>query len=162
MDKDGRKREESSCNCGALRKASRRMSRIYDEALSPVGLGSSQHTILAELSRRTEQAPTLWELADALVMDRTTITRNLRPLERDGYITVLPSEVDRRSKLVALTAAGKQKFEEASVFWLQAQKKFEQAFGAAQARLFRSQLLEIAKDDTFAAAMTINKESTLL
>jgi DNA-binding MarR family transcriptional regulator len=137
------------------------MSRIYDEALSPVGLGSSQHTILAELARWTDQAPTLWELADALVMDRTTVTRNLRPLERDGYVTVLASEVDRRSKLVALTHAGKEKFAEARVFWLQAQKKFEQAFGSAQARLFRSQLLEIARDDTFAAAMKIGHEDEL-
>jgi DNA-binding MarR family transcriptional regulator len=135
------------------------VTRIYDEALAPVGLGASQHTILAELARRTEQPPTLWELADALVMDRTTITRNLRPLERDGYVTVHSSDVDRRRKLVALTAAGKDKFAEASVFWLQAQNKFERAFGATQTRVFRSQLLEIAKDSTFAAVMNASLEN---
>jgi DNA-binding MarR family transcriptional regulator len=158
MDMNGRKAKESLCNCGALRKASRRVTRIYDEALAPVGLGSSQHTILAELARWTEQPPTLWELAEALVMDRTTITRNLRPLERDGYVTVHSSDVDRRSKRVALTAAGKDKFAEASVFWLQAQKKFERAFGAAEARLFRSQLLQIARDNTLGSAMNASLE----
>jgi len=147
------RREESSCNCGALRKASRRVSRIYDDALAPVGLGSSQHTILAELGRRTDQPPTLWELSQALVMDRTTIARNLRPLERDGYVAVRPSDVDRRSKLVVLTAAGKAKLAESRVFWLQAQKTFERIFGATEAQQLRSQLLSIANNDAFETAI---------
>ena len=140
-------RQMSSCNCGALRKASRRVSRLYDEALAPSGLGSSQHTILAEITRWGDQAPTLWELAHSLVMDRTTIARNLRPLEREGYVSVRPSEVDRRSKLVALTPAGKAKFAESKVYWSQAQKAFERSFGAEQAAWLRSQLLSIANAD---------------
>ncbi|KAF1006708.1 MAG: hypothetical protein GAK28_02382 [Luteibacter sp.] len=139
-----RQREESSCNCGALRKASRRVSRLYDEALAPSGLGSSQHTILAEIARWGDQAPTLWELAHYLVMDRTTIARNLRPLEREGYVSVRPSDVDRRSKLVGLTPAGKAKLAESKVYWLQAQKTFERSFGVDEASLLRSQLLSIA------------------
>ena len=153
MASDFRPREASLCNCGALRKASRRVSRIYDEVLAPVGLGSVQHSILAETARWTEQAPTLWELADALVMDRSTIARNLRPLERDGYLTVLPSEVDRRSKLVSLTPEGRAKLAEARVLWLRAQKSFEQTFGAVEAGALRSQLLAIANDSKFGASM---------
>lgn len=141
------KRDESLCNCGALRKASRRVSRIYDEALAPTGLGSSQQTILAEIGRWADQPPTLWELSESLVMDRTTIARNLRPLERDGYVSVLPSHIDRRSKLVALTPAGKAKLAESRVYWLQAQKTFERAFGATEAALLRSQLLSIARSE---------------
>lgn len=142
-----RQRDPSSCNCGALRKASRRVSRLYDEALAPTGLGSSQHTLLAEISRWGTEAPTLWELAESLVMDRTTIARNLRPLERDGYVAVRPSDIDRRSKLVALTPAGQAKLAETKVYWLQAQKTFERAFGASEAALLRSQLLSIANAD---------------
>lgn len=144
-------RQESPCHCGALRKAARRMSRIYDEALASAGLGASQHAILAELARWAEQPPTLLELADALVLDRTTIGRNLRPLERDGYVTVLPSDSDRRRKLVALTPVGKAKLAQASVLWQQAQEKFEQAFGSARARGLRAQLLAIANDNLTAA-----------
>jgi DNA-binding MarR family transcriptional regulator len=154
MTMEVRKREESSCNCGALRKASRRMSRIYDEALAPAGLGSSQHAILAESARWTGKSPSRWELADALVMDRTTLTRNLGPLQRDGYVLLSSSETDRRSKLVALTPAGKAKLAEARVLWRKAQKEFERAFGADEARLLRSQLLAIATSSTFEPGST--------
>jgi DNA-binding MarR family transcriptional regulator len=153
MTADIRPRDASLCNCGALRKASRRVSRIYDEALAPTGLGSVQHSILAETARWTAQPPTLWELADALVMDRSTIARNLRPLERDGYLTVLPSETDRRRKLVTLTSAGQAKLAQARVFWLQAQKNFEKTFGMPESVALRSRLLAIANDSTFAASM---------
>ncbi|KJV26135.1 MarR family winged helix-turn-helix transcriptional regulator [Luteibacter yeojuensis] len=135
------------CNCGALRKASRRVSRLYDEALAPIGLGSSQHTLLVEISRwEGSQAPTLWELAESMVMDRTTIARNLKPLERDGYVAIRPSKTDRRSKLVSLTAAGTAKVAESKPYWLQAQKAFERAFGAKEAAVLREQLLSIAND----------------
>ena len=150
-------RQESPCHCGALRKAARRMSRIYDEALAPVGLGASQHAILAELARWADRPPTLLELADDLVLDRTTIGRNLRPLERDGFLTVLTSDRDRRSKLVSLTTAGKRKLAQASVLWQQAQDNFEQAFGSTQARLLRSQLLAIANGDLSAATRKNNQ-----
>ncbi|ARP84139.1 hypothetical protein CAL12_27205 [Bordetella genomosp. 8] len=144
MDPLPRKRPPSPCNCGALRKAARRISRLYDEALAPVGIGAGQHAILAELARWADDAPTLWELADALVLDRTTIGRNLRPLERDGYVDIRPCAIDRRKKRVGLTPAGRRKLAESAIHWQQAQDAFERSFGPAQARSLRSRLLAIA------------------
>jgi DNA-binding MarR family transcriptional regulator len=160
MPSTARETLASPCNCGALRKASRRVTRLYDEALAPAGLNSSQHALLAELERWSDQPPTILELADALVIDRTTIARNLRPLERDGYIGIRASEVDRRSKVVTLTAAGRKKLGQAKVLWKQAQDAYETALGATQARLLRSQLLAIATNDLLANTVKARSNTT--
>ena len=81
--------EPNSCNCAALRKASRRMSQFYDAALAPCGLKSTQFAVLAEIERRAEMPPTIRDLAERLVMDQSTIGQNLRPLEREGLIALV-------------------------------------------------------------------------
>jgi DNA-binding MarR family transcriptional regulator len=75
------------CFAGAARKASRRLTQFYDDALEPCGLRSTQYTILAELARFASP-PTLAELARALVSDRSAVGHNLRPLIRDGYVAL--------------------------------------------------------------------------
>ena len=95
------------CFVGAARKASRRLSQFYDEALEPSGLVRPEYAILAELARSGEP-PTLAELASALVSDRSAVGHNLRPLVRDGYVAVEPGVEDRRERRIVLTARGQR------------------------------------------------------
>src|SRR5215471_18043751 len=92
------------CNCGALRQAARRVTRLYDEALAPVGLSTNQFSILARLNRVGPS--TIQELARLLVMDRSTLGHLLRPLEKRGFVRLEISKSDRRSRVVRLTQAG--------------------------------------------------------
>ncbi|MEJ1978353.1 MAG: MarR family winged helix-turn-helix transcriptional regulator [Acetobacteraceae bacterium] len=86
-----------------MRKASRRLTQLYDDALGPAGIRSTQFAILTELDRRAKAPPTMRELANALVMDRSALGHNLRPLERDDFIELRESDEDRRRRYVALT-----------------------------------------------------------
>jgi DNA-binding MarR family transcriptional regulator len=134
----------TACTATALRKASRRLTQLYDEALEPSGLRSTQYAILSELDRRAKEPPTMRELADALVMDRSSLGHNLRPLERDGLIAREESNEDRRRRHVAVTARGYATLREARRLWLKAQKRFDDVFGKAEAERLRATLLGIA------------------
>jgi DNA-binding MarR family transcriptional regulator len=103
------------CNCGALRQAARRVTKLYDDALAPVGLGVNQFSILARLNR---VGPiTIRELAQLLVMDRSTLAHLLRPLDKRGFVQLEVSERDRRSRMVKLTQAGKAAVAKARPRW---------------------------------------------
>jgi DNA-binding MarR family transcriptional regulator len=138
--------ELNRCNNTALRKASRRLSQAYDEILEPSGLKATQLSILAEIDRRGDEPPTMKALAEALVMDRSTLGQNIRPLERDGLLALTDNPTDGRSKNVVLTKAGKGKVVEAEVMWRIAQDLFETHFGAREAAALRKALLLIATD----------------
>jgi DNA-binding MarR family transcriptional regulator len=140
-------REESACYATAMRKASRRLTQLYDGALEQSGLRSTQLAILAELARRSKQPPTMAELANALVMDRSALGHNLRPLNRDGLITFVADENDRRRRHVALTSHGKAKFREAKRLWQTAQRRFLEVFGRTEGMSLRATLLGIANDE---------------
>ena len=120
---------------------------MYDTLLAPAGLKSSQYGILSELNSRGATLPTVNELAAALVMDRSTLGQNLRPLERDGLVKLLTDPKDRRSRLIALTKQGFAKFNEAARYWRVAQDRFETAFGQEKAAALRSALLTIAYNE---------------
>ena len=97
------------CTCLAVRQAARHITQFYDQHLAPVGLRTTQFSILARLRR---QGPmTINALADELVMDRTTLGRNILPLEREGLISVAPGRTDRRSKELRLTGAGVERLQ---------------------------------------------------
>ncbi len=130
-----------------MRKASRRLTQLYDDAISPSGLRSTQFAILSELDRRAKAPPTMRELADALVMDRSALGHNLRPLERDDYIQLQESDADRRRRHVVMTPQGKAKFKEAKRLWQSAQDRFTKVFGPAAAAALRTTLLTIAYDE---------------
>ena len=85
------------------------------------------------------------DLADALVMDQSTIGQNLRPLERDDLITVVPDKTDRRRRLVKLTKQGRSRLAAARPFWQAAQTRFESNFGKREAASLRVTLLNIAE-----------------
>src|SRR5258705_8627337 len=94
----------ADCNCLALRSAARHVTQFYDQLLARTGLRSTQFSILAALR---EKAPlTINGLAKVMVMDRTTLGRNILPLERDGLIRIEPAARDRRAKELHLTKAG--------------------------------------------------------
>jgi DNA-binding MarR family transcriptional regulator len=130
------------CNCGALRQAARRVTKLYDDALAPIGLGVNQFSILARLSRVGPS--TIQDLARLLVTDRSTLGHLLRPLEKRGLVKLDVSEQDRRSRIVALTHAGKAAVAKARPRWAAAQRSFESAFGKEAAFELRAVLKEVA------------------
>ncbi|MCI0330417.1 MAG: MarR family winged helix-turn-helix transcriptional regulator [candidate division Zixibacteria bacterium] len=95
----------SECTCFNLRKASRAVTQMYEAALEPAGLRAPQFGILAAVA--ATKSVTITRLAEILVMDRTTLTRNLKPLTSRRLVKVLPG-ADRRSKKVELTKKGSE------------------------------------------------------
>lgn len=135
------------CTCGSLRKASRRISQFYDCALAPVGIKSTQFSILSEVERRSiEGHVTMCELAVAMVMDRSTLGHNLRPLQRDGLLTLRLGQDDKRKRYVELTRKGQSVLHRAQELWRGAEGRFEKIFGKQNAVELRSVLLSIANN----------------
>jgi DNA-binding MarR family transcriptional regulator len=136
-----------ACTCGSLRKASRRISQFYDAALAPAGIKSTQFSILSEVERGSIAGPlTMCELAAAMVMDRSTLGHNLRPLERDGLVVMRPARHDRRKRHVELTSKGKSLLPRARHLWRRAEDRFERIFGKDAAAELRAVLLGIANN----------------
>ena len=116
----------SVCSCVNLRMASRAVTQLYDSLLQPSGLKATQFGLLVALSA-TGEAP-LTRVAQAMVMDRTTLTRNLRPLVDRGLVRVKPGE-DRRSRMISLTGKGEKSLKTALPLWEKAQKKIIEGLG---------------------------------
>ena len=137
------------CNCLALRQASRHVTQFYDQVLASTGLRATQYSILARLQRNGPM--TINALAAELVMDRTTLGRNILPLQRDGLISVGPGRSDRRSKELRLTKSGQARFRLALKGWTEAQAQFERTFGVRRARALRTLLDEVTSSELTAA-----------
>ena len=135
----------AACNCLALRQATRHVTQFYDQFISPLGLRATQYSILARLQRKG--AMTINALAAELVMDRTTLGRNILPLERDGLIAVGPGKSDRRSKELRLTGKGIARFRAALKAWQRAQQRFEAAFGTERAEELRALLQQVVASE---------------
>jgi DNA-binding MarR family transcriptional regulator len=131
-----------SCNCYALRQATRHVTQLYDRILAPLGLRATQFSLLAEVERLGPIS--LIPLADAMVMDRATLGHNIRPLEANGYLTLSVGQ-DRRSREVSLTRAGRKVLNQAKPLWQRAQAIFETEIGASDAASLRSVLNRIAE-----------------
>lgn len=114
------------------------MAQLYDQHLAEVGLTSSQFGVLSHLERLGSQSVAV--LAQALVMDRTTLTRNLAPLQRAGWVEVAAAKDDRRRRDLHLTAAGHEKLQAARPHWRRAQAAFEKHFGTQEAASLRALL----------------------
>ena len=138
--------DQMPCHATAFRKAARRVTQLYESALTETGLRSTQFAILSELNDRADKPPTMAELAESLVIERSALGHTLRPLERDGYLVLQEGE-DRRQRRIVLTAKGKAKFKEGSCAWRIAQEHFEAIFGRAESRNLRLILLNLAYDD---------------
>jgi DNA-binding MarR family transcriptional regulator len=129
------------CNCFALRQAARYVTQIYERHLGKVGVTAAQFTILAKLARQASL--TMVDLADKMVMDRTTLVRALKPLQRDGLVIAEPAEHDARTHVFSLTKDGERVFSEAILAWRAAQEEFETRFGRKRAKALRAELFEL-------------------
>ena len=129
------------CNCFALRQAARYVTQLYERHLAPVGLTAAQFSLLAKLARRGDW--TMAELAESMVMDRTTLGRAIRPLERDRLLAIGAGD-DGRTRSLRLTPAGQTRLKAAAVKWREAQNEFERAFGADHAADLRGVLQRVA------------------
>jgi DNA-binding MarR family transcriptional regulator len=138
------------CNCLAIRQASRHVTQFYDQFLSASGLRTTQYAILSRLQHSGPMP--INALAAALVMDRTTLGRNILPLERDGLIEIGASPADRRRREVRLTAAGAARLRAARQGWKVAQQRFDEVFGADRAAALRDLLREVTASDFAGAA----------
>ena len=132
------------CNGLALRKAVRRVGQLYDAVLAPSGLRASQRSLLVHVGRG--RAPTLTALAQALVLDRSALARNLKPLEREGLVEVFVDAEDRRVRRVRLTSSGKARLARSHRLWQQAQARFEAAYGPERSAALRLALAELVTD----------------
>src|SRR6516165_289293 len=151
------RKTSEECNCFAVRAAARHVSQSYDRFLAPTGLRTTQYSILARLKRKG--ALTINALAEDMVMDRTTLGRNILPLQRDGLITIKSAASDRRAKELRLTKAGENRLQEALEGWSKAQARFEAAFGEKRAADLRA-LLRTAAASEFAPTSLIGKSAT--
>src|SRR5260221_1892724 len=130
------------CSCSALRQAARHVTRFYDDALAPVGLGLNQYSILSKLSRSGPK--NLQDLADLLVTDRSSLGHLLRPLEKRGLLAIGVSEEDRRHRLITLTTAGAALVRKAKPRVCQARRRFARVFGGDEALSLRTVLRKVA------------------
>ena len=125
------------CACFHLRRATRAVTQLFDNTLQSSGLRSTQFVILAAI--HDNAGPRLPDLAEALNVDRSTLTRNLQPLERDGLLKVVPGKTSR-AYTVRLTAKGRRFLARTIPLWEEAQSRFVKQFGA---RRWKSMLKDL-------------------
>jgi DNA-binding MarR family transcriptional regulator len=133
------------CNCFAVRAAARHITQVYDQLLAPAGLRTTQFSILAKLKRLGPL--TINTLARDMVMDRTTLGRNILPLERDGLIRIEATPSDRRAKELHLTKSGEKRVQAAHEGWSEAQARFEATFGPRRAAELRKMLRAVVASE---------------
>lgn len=133
------------CSCHGLRKATRHLTQFYDQRLAPIGLNIGQYALLGRLAARGPIA--LGAFAAIMAMDRTTLGRNLLPLERDGLVTATPDPEDRRSRRLALTAEGQARLAAARPVWATAQEDLEHRFGADRTQALRLLVADLLDTD---------------
>jgi DNA-binding MarR family transcriptional regulator len=121
-------KQGSMCAAGTLRRANRVVSRYYDTILKPSGLRATQYTVLSLVAYKTPIS--INQLAKMLVMDRSTLARDLQPLERQGFVSIAISETDNRVRLVSITEQGQAVIRLAQPLWLEAQTRISEIFGA--------------------------------
>jgi len=131
-----------NCACFNVRKSARVLTKHYDDALQSLELKPTQFTILAVLS--SVDAITVTDLADYMILDRTTLTRNLRPLERQGMIQTGAGD-DRRTRMISLTKKGLNKLKAAIPLWKQAQKDVTKYLGSSRFDNFLNELNYVEK-----------------
>jgi DNA-binding MarR family transcriptional regulator len=125
----------SPCLCSALRKATRAVTRIYDDALRPAGLRVTQFSLLRQLARRG--ALRMRDLSAAVVIEETALNRSVRALHGHGWIAI-KTGADRRERMLSITAAGRALLAEAEPLWQAAQQRMNDQLGGTWDPLLRS------------------------
>jgi DNA-binding MarR family transcriptional regulator len=131
------------CACTTLRKATRAISRIYDDALAAVGMNITQFAILRVIGRAGDGGVPLSRLAESLVMDKTSLYRGLGPLIRSGWVVVTQAGKGR-TKLVCLTTEGRRVRDAAAEPWEAAQSKVVEAFGLERWAALHQSIADLA------------------
>lgn len=134
-----------TCICLHTQRAARALARRFDMALAPVNLTHGQFSILVSLNRPV--APAIGAVAGVLAMDRTTLTANLKPLERRGLVKVAVDRHDKRSRLLVLTAAGKRLLAKAVPVWRLAHSDVDRRFAKPDRNALRAGLLALSGID---------------
>jgi DNA-binding MarR family transcriptional regulator len=135
----------NECTCLAVRQAARHITQFYDQHLASTGLRTTQFSILAKLKRMGPM--TINTLAEELVMDRTTLGRNILPLEREGLLAIAPGRTDRRKKELHVTPSGVERLREARKGWSEAQARFAKVFGEQRTAGLRALLFEVSSTE---------------
>lgn len=128
----------AECLCFRSRRLARQITRAYDDALRPLGIEATQLTLMNAIAMGGREGSRMRRIADALAMDMSTLSRNLKPLERDGLIEIVRQPEDRRVKIARLTPSGERRLEEALPLWDKATGRISSALGetaAAEMRL---------------------------
>ena len=129
-----------ACACGRLRRATRALTQLYDDAMAPAGLHLTQFSLLRTLARR---GPTrITELAAAALLDRTALSRNLDPLVARGLVAIVPGK-DARTREVSLTRSGARAIRAAEPYWKRAQADVAKRLGSAKLDALIATLAEI-------------------
>jgi DNA-binding MarR family transcriptional regulator len=144
--KQTRLRKESSCHCTRLRKASRRITQLYDMVLAPSGIKITQRAVLAQIER--SEPVSVGILAHALVMDAGGLAHTLKPLVRDGWVSIEEDPQDRRNRVIRLTTLGKTKLRQSDALWDIANRSVEKGLGRAQSKALRD-AVELLISDHF-------------
>ena len=133
-----------ACLCLHSQRAARTLARRFDDALATVNLSSGQFSLLVSLNRPVP--PSLGAVAELLAMDRTTLTANLKPLQRRALVKVAVDKHDRRSRLLLLTAAGRNLLARAVPIWRRTHGELDRRFSARRLAQLRSGLLALTAD----------------
>ena len=129
------------CLCFGVHRAARTLARRFDAAFAPLGISHGQYSLMVSLNR--PEPPRLGETAAFLAMDRTTLTANLKPLERLGYVEIVPDKEDRRSRRLILTEAGRKLLAAAVPIWRKTHDEVD-GYLSGSPNALRGQLMEVA------------------
>lgn len=135
-------RVRDTCLCLHAQRAARALARRFDDALRPVGLTNGQFSLLMSLNR--PEPPGIGPVAALLAMDRTTLTAALKPLERRGLVEITTGLKDKRSRLLALTAAGRGLLAEAAPIWERTHASIERLLPEGDVERLRGALRELS------------------
>ena len=124
------------CTAAALRRMARLATVVYDDALRPLGLKLTQYSLLINI--RDSDAVSVTELSDRMMMDRTTLTRNLAPLRKAGWVQV--GDIDRRTRRITLTDEGQAVLERAIPIWESAEMQVRERIGLEESSELRDRL----------------------
>jgi DNA-binding MarR family transcriptional regulator len=130
------------CLCLHVQRAARALARRFDAALRPAGLTQGQFSLLTSLNRA--EPPTIGSVANLLALDRTTLTANLKPLERRGLVKVAVDPHDKRSRRLILTAAGRASLAAAAPIWKREHARVERLLQTATPDVLRAGLREVS------------------
>lgn len=133
-----------SCLCLHIRRAARTIARRFDDAFRPLDLTSGQYSLLMSLNRPSP--PYMKDIADLLAMDRTTLTANLKPLERRGLVDITPDPKDKRGRLLSLTRDGMALLARAFPIWKQTQSQLENRIADSNAEQLLADLISLSQE----------------